>query len=262
MNLRTIKNALSQEEITLKQALRGSLIAHGVILLFLLIKGWLFPGSQTRYLPSLRVDLVALPDVLKKDLESLKNLPTPADLKTHSQANTAPKEEKASSEDEMILNAKKKKTLDTAKDRGSKTARDRARKAIQRIKALSQVEESAEEAPQTAVVKGNRVSHGGSLSADARETAEKSYYDDVLLKLQDNWALPVWLSRQDLSAQVMVLIDARGGVAALRFTKSSGNAQFDDAVKRAIAASQPFPRPPEELRDSLMDRGLLLGFPL
>ena len=90
-------------------------------------------------------------------------------------------------------------------------------------------------------IKGNKISKGTSLSGDAKESDQANYYDQFLGRLRDNWALPVWLSRQNLSAQVQIYIDARGRLHGFRFVKLSGNAQFDDAVKQALEESAPFP---------------------
>src|SRR4051794_31191164 len=60
--------------------LKLSLIAHAVILVFLIIKGLVFPGKPIPYIPALRVDMVALPDILKKDLSKLSKIPAPPDI--------------------------------------------------------------------------------------------------------------------------------------------------------------------------------------
>jgi outer membrane biosynthesis protein TonB len=248
---------------TFKRGLRVSLIVHGALVLFIVLKALVFPSTVKPFIPSLRVDLVGLPDMVRKDLERLKTLPMP---KAGEESESEPEKVKvksdpeAASPDELVLKPKAGSEGKTSK---ADKAKDRAKKALARIKALEKINEADETpADDSAVVKGNIVSKGSALSGNAKETAEQSYYEGVLAKLQANWALPIWLSRQSLSAQVQVFIDGRGRVKLTHFMKSSGNPQFDDAVKRAIAASEPFQVPPDELRSSLLNHGILLGFPL
>jgi TonB family protein len=100
------------------------------------------------------------------------------------------------------------------------------------------------------------------LSGDAKESAETSYYDLIKDRLAENWALPPWLARQKLSAQVIININAQGHVARIQFTRTSGNPQFDDAIRTAIKQSDPFPSPPQEILTILQNQGILVGFPL
>src|SRR3954469_10400830 len=63
-----------------KFGLRVSLIAHGALLFFVLIKSVFSPGEPIPYIPALRVDMVGLPDVLKKDLSQLSKIPAPPEI--------------------------------------------------------------------------------------------------------------------------------------------------------------------------------------
>jgi hypothetical protein len=51
-------------------------------------------------------------------------------------------------------------------------------------------------------------------------------------------------------------------VRASVFVRPSGNSQFDDAVRKTLQQSQPFPVPPIEIRPTLAADGILVGFPL
>jgi TonB family protein len=70
------------------------------------------------------------------------------------------------------------------------------------------------------------------------------------------------LTEKGLSADVIVLIDARGQLKGYRFTKSSGNAQFDEEVKHALQAAAPFSVPPAGISSDLAHDGIPLAFPL
>ena len=239
-------------ETDFRTGFKRSLIFHGALVVFVLLKTLVFPGNPKPYISTLRVDLVGLPDLLKKDMHNVQALPPSAELPQPTTKHV-PKAVEPAEPDEMVL--RPKKTERTSKDREKKL-----KSALDRIKSLAKIASLEKKA--SPVIKGNQVSKGTSLSGDARESAEASYYDSLKAKLQDNWALPIWLARQNLAAQVQIFVDSRGRILSYRFLKPSGNAQFDDAVKKTLAESQPFMTPPSEMAQTLMTDGVLIGFPL
>lgn len=260
---------LFQSDRDYHQGLKWSLGLHGGVLALILLKSFVFPGSPVRYLPTLRVDIVGMPDVLKKDLTSAKAAKELRDLIKNAEKKDQARKPKPlpkvelAKPDEMVLHPKKQ-TPEASKDVSKKNEkrREKALEAkLNRMKALARISADLDEKP-APVIKGNQISKGSSVSGEARESAQASYYDGVLDRLRDNWALPVWLSRQDLSAQVQIFIDAQGRLHDFRFVKFSGNSQFDDAVKRALKESDPFPAPPRELSENVLVNGILFGFPL
>ncbi len=199
-------------------------------------------------------DIQKMLEKAQNDANKIKNVPPPK-IKE-------PPVEKAE-KDELVLHPKKtqpEKTEPTKKV--SEAQEKRLRAAMDRIKALSKLhadtDTDSDKDQAAPPIKGNKISKGNSLDGDAKESDSANYYDTVRAKLQENWALPIWLSRQNLSAQIEITIDSHGQVREFRFAKPSGNAQFDAAVKKTLQDSQPFPAPPEEL---LMN-GILIGFPL
>ncbi len=242
----------------LKSGIQWSIIVHSAILTFVILKSLVFPSTPEVYIPTLRVDLVALPDQLKKDKTNLAKAPmsdrmAEALQKAENAARKIKPIERPTTPDEMILNPKEG---GTAKNRKKKL-----KNALDRIKSLAKIQ-SEEEGPAAPQVKGNRLSKGSSLSADAKESNEPNYLDSVRDRLKDNWALPIWLSRQNLSAQVQIFIDSKGLIRSYRFSKSSGNAQFDDAIRTTLKDSQPLPPPPKSVAGGLLSQGVVLGFPL
>ncbi len=235
-----------------KVGVKFSIAAHVAVLVFALVKSLIFPGNPLPFIPALRVDIVGLPDVLKKDVQALAPSKEVADaLKNADQAIKKEIEKSEKSKDEMIL---KPRHMTNKKEREKKL-----RSSLDRIKSLAKLTDVEKK---TGLVKGNKVSPGTSLSPDAREAAEASYFDLIRDRLQGNWALPVWLSRQNLSAQVVVFIDPRGNLKNFQLVKSSGNAQFDEAVKKTLSESQPFPAPPEGIAGAVASVGIMVGFPL
>ena len=243
-------NSIHSEKLS--RGVTWSLIGHGTIFLVLILKSWVFPSTPFIHTPVLRVDVVGLPDILKKDLNQVsKNKPQSAEIERIVKETVAP--------DEMVLNPKKE-----VKEKEKKKEKPREEKmssALARIRALEKIrEETAEDSG--VIIKGNQISKGSSLSGEAKESAESSYYDLVRDRLVDNWALPPWLARQKLSAQVVIHISSEGQVSKLQFTRPSGNTQFDEAIRASIKLSVPFPKPPKEVLTIVQDRGILVGFPL
>lgn len=241
----------------LRRAALLSLAAHVLLLSFFLVKTTFFPGERKPFVATLRVDLVGLPDLTKQEMERLAARQEAA-KKKETEAEPPKKSIKEEAEpskpDEMALERQAPKSESRAK------RRERMDAALKRMQALAKIHEDTEEVPQ--VIKGNRISKGTALTGEAKENAEAQYLDGVLNRLQANWSLPIWLSKQNLQAQAVVFINSYGKVQGMRWIKPSGNAQFDEAVKQCISSSEPFPLPPDAIRGSLLADGVLLGFPL
>ncbi len=250
--------SIPQDDSELWGGIKISLYFHLVLALFFTFQNFVFPKKSVLYIPSLRVDLVGLPDLLKKDIskiqpshelaEALKK--AEAEAKKYKQLQSKKKIQVAKP-DEMLLHPK---TPDNAQTRAKKN-----KNALDRIKSLEKL--NNEGSSQTAV-KGNKISRGFSLSAQAKESDTINYKDLLTDHLHYNWALPVWLSRQSLSAQVQIFIDSRGMLHQIIFKKFSGNQKFDEMVKKTLMESQPYPLPPQELSKDFLIDGILVGFPL
>lgn len=258
-----------------------SVAVHVGLALFLLIKAVVLPSKPVMLAPTLRVDVVGLPDLLKQDLkkapdahadnaiekalkqaeEAAKKIEPPKPIK-------APKEpapvEKAEP-DELVLKPKQIQTAKREKEKEKKREK-KLLSALNRIRALEKISDDAKPrktaASSSTLIKGNKISKGSSLSGDALESEVASYYDSVRDRLQDNWEIPIWFKNQGFSAKVQIFIDRSGRLRNFRFIKPSGNAQFDDAVKRTVSESQPFPAPPEDVVSTVLVDGILVGFPL
>jgi TonB family protein len=208
------------------------------------------------HLPSLRVDLVGLPDHKTGAAPAPSVAPAPSSAPVPSAApvppaSKKPKEKDPPKEKEKDSFGKTKKQKKEEAKRKLKQALDRI-KAIERIKALTVKEE----------FRGNRVSKGTSASGEARASLEAAYFDVVLERVRASWELPKWLLDQGLSAKVLLRIDSRGQIRGFEFVKPSGNEAFDREVRRALTSAAPFPLPPSEVADGIGSEGILLGFPL
>ena len=295
---------LSVEEVErlspapLRDGVTRSAFIHSAIFLLVLLKSVFLPGEPTPISPTLRVDLVGLPDYLKSEMKGMI-APPPDLVDALQQAEQAakqqveeekqarleqeeekkvekkvapPKNEPDGGEQTVAIKKEKPATKkEKTEDRDEQLKKALARvKALNRLESIKNAERSKESKMKTAgienregtLIRGNRLSQGTSLDGDAREAAQSSYYELVRDKLVAHWALPVWLARQNHQAQVVIYIDVRGRLRDFRFTRPSGSETFDAAVKRALQESQPFVPPPTELAAEVQNRGILVGFPL
>ncbi len=252
-------------EDQLGKALRWSVFVHGAITLFIILKSLVFPSEPILFLaPSLRVDIVGLPDLLKKDLSQVsKKIPDLEKTVTKPITPVAPIETEAKP-DEMVLKPTKivKKKANLEEDVKDNSRDKKLQSALARIRALEKLKDKDERDDDAVIIRGNQISKGTSLSGDARESVQSGYPDLVRDALIEFWALPPWLSRQKLAAQIVIRIDPAGSILSSKFLKTSGNPQFDEAILATLRDAQPLPRPPKELAESLADSGIIVGFPL
>ena len=240
----------------LKKFVVFSAVAHVLFFAYLAIDTAFFPSTPKEYISALRVDLVALPDQKKNEVVEPKPAdPKPVEPVTKPEPAVKPKVEPDEDKGEYAASLKKKKVEHQKKEKEAqkklKAALDRIR-ALERIKAMTAVDE----------VKGNAISKGTSLTSEAKTSLEASYSDVVLERVRSNWELPKWLMEKSYSANVILYIDRRGQIKNFKFTKSSGNSQFDSEVKRTLQASAPFSIPPDGIGGDLANEGIPLAFPL
>ena len=253
----TIHLPESNQDQTLKRFFLFSLALHAFLIVFLVVKSMFFPSNPKEYIPSLRVDLIGLPDLKISETKVLP--PTPKAPEEVSKTEESKKEvkvdTKAENDGDYSLKKKKKNSKPTQKELA---AQQKLKNALARIKALERIK-----ALQNAEIKGNAISKGSALSGDAKTSLETTYHDVILERIRSNWELPKWLQEQEnLKAKVAIFIDRRGQLARFEFRKSSGNEQFDAEVKRTLELSSPFPVPPEGIVSEIANDGVLLGFPL
>ncbi|NDG83513.1 MAG: TonB family protein [Proteobacteria bacterium] len=242
----------------LKRALAISIGLHFGVIGALLIKEQFQPGSPVPILPSLKVDLVALPDQ-KKPADPVPvpvSTPEPAAVPPPpARTETAGIEPETTDKPDFTLSKTKKKKRPSKKE---ETARKKLKQALARIRAIERIKALTASEP----AKGNRISKGSSLSGEARKALESTYFDVVLERVRTYWELPKWLRDQNRAAKVMVYLDSQGRLKRYEFVQSSGSEPFDSEVRRTLQAATPFPVPPGGISGEIAKQGILLGFPL
>ncbi|MBI3542004.1 MAG: TonB C-terminal domain-containing protein [Deltaproteobacteria bacterium] len=241
-----------------------SAAAHAALTIAAVALSLAVPREPTKFLPSIRVDLVALPDVKKADLGKLDDINEKLKEASQESKKLLEKSKAKKAEpvptppDEMALKDKtkpKEKEKEKSKDSSKKDLQN----ALDRIKALAEIEKDTKQSKNKGKppVRGNKVSQGDSATG-APTIDMNAFVSKMRSRLQENWNLPVWLSTKNLDAKVVVFLDRAGFVKNTVLAKSSGNKQFDDYCLKTIRMAQPFGAPP----DDILSDGVTLGFPL
>lgn len=238
----------------LQRSLHLSIGLHIALFLSVFIVKVVAPSKPIMLQSSVKVDLIGLPDLTKKDVAESTLDPV--------------SKSKDSEEDKSLMKAlEKMKKFNPKKaddEMGLKKKEEESRKksmksALERIKSIQDMEDSVSKSNKKQVqAKGNVLSQGSSLTGTQGDVFNE-YADRMRTRLSNNWDLPVWLSKMKLQAQVVIYLDKSGAVLSAVITKSSNNKQFDEYVMKTIKVSQPFGPPPAEILNA---GGVILGFPL
>lgn len=259
----------------LKRFAKISLGLHLGFFALLTVGNFVFPSKGIEFQPSVQIDMVALPDLVKNQENALidKSLPVkdepppppppPPAKDEEVMAKPEPVEKK---DDSMALKKQKeaekeaKKALEALRNLKKKNEREESKKwqelAEKREQDLKRLEELSRSAR-----KGNQLNDGDSSSGDLQTTAN-AYYGHIRERLNGNWALPAYLQGKGFRAVVRMYIDARGNIVRFTFTQYSGNEAFDNNVVLSIKESTPLAPPPAEMANGLRNKGLEVQFPL
>ena len=108
---------------------------------------------------------------------------------------------------------------------------------------------SEEETP-----KGNQPSEGLSEEEqNAQQIVINAYLIEIIERVKRNWNLPKYLTDQSFRAELEIRINAQGKVTEKKIITSSQNEIVDGKVLKAIELSEPFPPPPESVKQLIED---------
>lgn len=229
----------------------------------------LFPHKPIQYVPSVRVDLVGLPDMTKAEQQNkpvpavsnaeLKRLEKKLDaMKDAPKLEPVPEVEKeVAKPDEMVLKKETKKEVAPVKKDDSAQRKKQLNSAIERMKALEAIRGEQSDSEAVKPLKGNVVNKGSALFGEQTNDTN-AYVDSLVTKIRANWDLPIWMARQKASAKIVLRIRSDGSIGQIQFVQTSGNEKFDQFVRNCITKSAPFDPPPADIESD----GIMLGFPL
>lgn len=249
-----------QESSDLKYFL-WSFCGHLAVLLIFTIKIFLFPTERAEYIRSVRVDLIDLPDVNPQ--EGPKG--APKTIESHQESKPAPPppspvvEKEAPTKEKVISLEKSKKQKNKKEESNEQTSALKRIEALEKIKKMKE-KSAASTQPEGVQHKGNVLSDGSALTGVDKLQHDK-YLEKLDQQIKQNWHLPEWLANKNLAAAVVIKFDESGNLLDKKLVRSSGNPTFDQEAIAAIAASAPFPAPPENLVSYFKVRGIELRFP-
>lgn len=238
-------------DLELKKMFLKSIAFHVAIVLIFTVKAVFFPSDIPEYAPTIRVDLVGLPD--KRNPEEIVIKPK-VEAPPQKQTETA-------KTDTTKTPPAKTQTATTAPGAKKELAKEQS-SAINKLKALSAIEklkQQQEQAP-SQQIKGNAISPGTALRG-LNKLQFDEYIGSIDAHVKSNWALPEWMLQQQFRAEVLVRIDSSGNLIERKFLKKSGNGDFDQRVWAAIEKSSPFPAPPDKFVDLVGVQGITFAFP-
>jgi TonB family protein len=271
----------SEQNAKLRRYVKVSLGIHGGIIALLLVGKFLGFDKAEMFQPTVQIDMVALPDLVKsqenRPLDTtlpVKDAPPPPppppkeEEPAMAKPEPKPEPEPKPSKDEMALEKVKEKK-----------AENDAKKALERLRAERQKEQRAEDKRREealnkreedlkrfneayrSAIKGNQTNQGTSSTGELQATMN-AYAGHIRERLRQNWGLPAFLQDKGLRAVVRMYIDDSGKILRYNFTAVSGNEAFDSYVRAAVKDSSPFAPPPEEMAKGLRNSGLEVQFPL
>ena len=223
-----------------------SLLAHvGLVLLFS-IKHFYFPSDIKSYAPSIKVDLVALPD---KKIKEIKKITAKKIKEPVQKVKPRPKPKAKSKAPKVNLNKK----------------RNLQKKALEKLRAQRAIEALRKETKPTQSVakqefKGNVLSAGIQLSG-LNKLEHGDYQGDIDTHVKQYWELPEWLAQANLTAVILIKINSQGYVIEKKILKSSGNPEYDEIVLNTVQKASPFPKPSKKFINIVKIDGITLGFP-
>lgn len=268
----------SSEDEKLSRGIGVSFAVHGIILLFFTINAVFFTPEKIDFSQAVRVDIVGLPDKEPPKItapaakEEAKPAPTPAAEKPVEKPPEkappppapapakpeAPKLPPKKEEAAINLEKNKSKQQNAMEKLKAMAALDKIKEDVAAEKAKEAAKGKAEEAAQK--IRGNVLSPGTALTG-LNKAQHETYLADLNNHIKQHWALPEWLAKRDLSAQVRVQFDSRGNILSRKIVKSSGNPSYDEEVLATIDKAAPFLAPPEKFIAVFSVDGVLIGFP-
>lgn len=262
----------SAQQQRMARYLKLSLGLHVGLAALSLLGNLVFPSTAEVFLPSVQIDMVALPDLVKSQNQPIldKTLPVkdapPPPEPPQKTAEKEPEPRDNAKDDRMSIEREKqaaidaKKALERLRNQVKKTQAEEVERARRELLEKRQADLARFKEAYRSVVKGNQVNEGTSMTGVSAET-RNAYIGMIQEKIRSNWALPAFLQGRGLTANAIVQLDGSGRVIGFRLTKSSGNETFDEYVTTAVQRSSPFAPPPEEMSRTLRN-GFQVNFPL
>ena len=190
---------------------------------------------------SINVDMVGLPNVLKKDINTLAESKETIEIKPKAEVMVLPNAKKIKADKKNILEQLRTKIQEESS----------YLKKIKIIKGIKQSIGIGKGASSTAKAGGG----GGTGNMPTNP-----YFNTMKDLIRSYWRVPRWINLDDLNTLIVIKVNESGSIYEIAVEKSSGNKEFDDLAYNAVKNASPFPTPPASLKDTLAN-GVILSFP-
>ncbi len=221
-----------------------SISIHVTIILFLLVGNTIYRFVSRPVFISggigdgepINIDVVGMPNILKKDLASLNN-----------------EEEKAKPEmtipEKTKISIKKDSLVSKIKE-----AVQEEQNYLAKIKIIKGLQ------AQKGVTGGTSMNSTGSGGGSSESVQANPYFHTVKQYVRNYWKIPNWMKTEGLNVLVMMKIADDGNISEADISQSSGNPDFDALALNAVRNAAPFPTPPVSVRETVHS-GIILSFP-
>lgn len=271
------------DEHSLSEYFLKSSLVHIIALLSLFALNWVL-GYEGRRLHdenivlvegSVRVDVVSMPRMTVRELQTLQELATKAPTapapaaRPVEQERAAPVPKVADDSQapvlEQVVEEPKESVMDVLKRTAARGAQESQAQAPTQGESGSGLSPEAQRRLRELVAAGNRLSDGASLVGSG-SGAEMTAFNTYILGLPDivrvNWRLPSFLRDEELRARVRIYLRANGELIRAELYESSGNDEYDRRALDAVRQSAPFPAMESEIASRAQRGDIVLGFPL
>ena len=178
---------------------------------------------------SVRVDLVAMPDLTTKEILAIKD--------------SVPEE--VVKEDDAIV-------------------KDAPAEGVNLSALLNDMGKKVKIKKRKVALKGNELEVGESVTgARNKERGDQwmVYISRLPSFVRPHWKLPSYLKQQNLQARIRIYVNKSGTLASAKIIESSGNKEYDQMALRAAKLAK-YPSPEQAIASKLITEGAILGFPL
>jgi TolA protein len=221
-----------------------SISIHVTIILFLLVGNTIYRFVSRPVFISggigdgepINIDVVGMPNILKKDLASLNNEEERAKPEM-----TIPEKTKTSIQKDSLVS----KIKDAVQEEQNYLAKIKIIKGLQ---------------AQKGVAGGTSMNSTGSGGGSSEAVQANPYFHTVKQYVRNYWKIPNWMKTDGLNVLVMMKIADDGNISEADISQSSGNPDFDALALNAVRNAAPFPTPPVSVRETVHS-GIILSFP-
>ncbi|MBD65655.1 MAG: hypothetical protein CME62_10645 [Halobacteriovoraceae bacterium] len=201
---------------------------------------------------SVRVDVVAMPKLTLKELEKVE-LSKPAEPEPAVPEKTQPTNETSKVEYKKV---KKKVDMKNLLSQYSQKKVE-TKKVVQKKKLNTDLK--------NIILEGNKISQGSSTVGEKSDNKNEvfiNYIQSFPDIVRPYWKLPSYLLEQDLRCRLRLYISSVGKIIKIEIFESSGELEYDNKAIEAVRKSSPFPKPPAEVKQRVLQGDVILGFPL